>query len=54
MGNCEVITKADVGSVHRMVRARVEINKKLERPKKIQKQKPISIRKISHSLQNRI
>ena len=36
--NCEVITKVDIGSDHRMVRARVEINKKLMRLKKIQKQ----------------
>ena len=27
-GNCEIITKVDIGSDHRMVRARVEINKK--------------------------
>ena len=38
--NCEVITKVDIGSDHRMVRARVEINKKLMRLKRIQKQKP--------------
>ena len=29
MGNCEVITKLDNGSDHRMVRARVDMNKKL-------------------------
>ena len=55
--NCEVITKVDIGSDHRMVRARVEIDKKLMRLKRIQKTKtlpfrPQSIRKISHSLQN--
>ena len=38
--NCEVITKADIGSDHRMVRARAEIDKKLMRLKAIQKQKP--------------
>ena len=38
--NCEVITKVDICSDHRMVRARVEIDKKLMRLKRIQKQKP--------------
>ena len=38
--NCEVITKVDIGSDHRMIRARVEIDKKLMRLKRIQKQKP--------------
>ena len=38
--NCEVITKVDIGSDHRIVRARVEIDKKLMRLKRIQKQKP--------------
>ena len=38
--NCEVITKVDIGSDHRMVRARVEIDKKLMRLKTIQKPKP--------------
>ena len=38
--NCEVITKVDIGGDHRMVRARVEIDKKLMRLKRIQKQKP--------------
>ena len=38
--NCEVITKVDIGSDHRMVRTRVEIDKKLMRLKRIQKQKP--------------
>ena len=38
--NCEVITKVDIGSDHRMVRARVEIDKKLMRLKRIQRQKP--------------
>ena len=40
MRNCEVITKVDIGSNHRMVRARVEIDIKLTRLKRIQKQKP--------------
>ena len=38
--NCEVITKVDIGSDHRMIRASVEIDKKLMRLKRIQKQKP--------------
>ena len=29
VGNCEVMTKVDIGSDHRMVRARAEINKKV-------------------------
>ena len=29
IGNCEVITKVEIGSDHRMIRARVEIKKKL-------------------------
>ena len=41
--NCEVITKMDVSSDHRMVRARVEINEKLMRLKKIQNQKPLKL-----------
>ena len=28
VANCEVITKVDIGSDHKMVRARVEVNKK--------------------------
>ena len=40
MRNCEVITKVDVGSNHRMVRARVEIDKKLISLNRIQKQQP--------------
>ena len=38
--NCEVITNVDIGSDNRMVRARVEIAKKLMRLKRIQKLKP--------------
>ena len=38
--NYDVITKVDIGSDHRTVRTRVEINKKLMRLKTIQKQKP--------------
>ena len=37
--NFEVISKVDIGSDHRMVRARVEINKRLMKLKKIQKTK---------------
>ena len=39
VGKCEVITTVDIFSDHRMVKARVEINKKLKRLKKIQKNK---------------
>ena len=49
--NCEVIAKVDIGSDHRMVRARVEIDKKTNETKKNSKTKtllirPQSIRKI--------
>ena len=44
MGNCEVIAKVDIGSDHKMVRVRVEINKQLMRLQKIQKIKPTQIR----------
>ena len=37
--NCEVITKVDTGSDHRMVRPRIEIDKKLMRLKKKKKKK---------------
>ena len=43
VGNGEVITKVDIGSDRRMARARVEINKKLMRQKKNQKQKPLKL-----------
>ena len=43
VGNCEVITKVDIGSNHRTVRAGVEINKKLLRLKKFQKQKTLKL-----------
>ena len=36
-GNCEVIIKVDISRNHRMVRASVEMNKKLMSLKKIQK-----------------
>ena len=42
MGNCEAITQVDICSDHRMVRARVEINK-LMTLKEIQKQKPLRL-----------
>ena len=41
MGNRDVITKVDIGSNHRIVRARVEANKKLVRLMKIQNQNPL-------------
>ena len=33
MTNCEVITKADIGSDHRLVRMTLRINKRLTRHK---------------------
>ena len=42
--NCEVITKVDIGSDHRMVRARVEIDKKTNETKKNSKTKTLPIR----------
>ena len=39
VGDCKVITNANIGSDQRMVRARVEINKKLISLKKTQNQK---------------
>ena len=43
MTNCEVITKADIGSDHRLVRMTLRINKRLARLKTIKKQKPFNI-----------
>ena len=40
----EVIIKVDVGSDHRMVRAKLKINKKLMRLKHIKQQKPMKLR----------
>ena len=45
--NFKVITKMDIGCDHRMVRARVQINKKLTRLKKIPKQKPLKLDPIA-------
>ena len=42
--DCEVITKVDVGSDHRMIRAKLKINKKLIRLRHIKQQKPIKLR----------
>ena len=42
--DCEVITKVDVGSDHRMVRAKLKINKKLIRLKHIKQQKPMKLK----------
>ena len=39
MTNCEVITKADIGSDHRLVRTTLRINKRLARLKTIKKAK---------------
>ena len=41
--NCEVITKAYIGSDHRLVRMTLRINKRLARLKTIKKQKPFNI-----------
>ena len=47
--NCEVITKADIGSDHRLVRMALRINKRLARLKTIKKkQKPININTQKH------
>ena len=54
MGNCEVITQVDTGSDHRMIRARVDIKKKLMRLKKIQKQNHSNQSLKSHSIDSRI
>ena len=43
VGNCIVITRVDIGSNHRMVKARVEINRMLMKLEKIQKQKPLKL-----------
>ena len=42
--DCEVITKVDVGSDHRMVRAKLKINKKLIWLKHIKQKKPMKLR----------
>ena len=42
--DCEVITKVDVGSDHRMVRAKLKINKKLIMLKHIKQQNPMKLR----------
>ena len=41
--NCEVITQADKGSDHRMIRTKIKINKKLARVKAMNKLKPLNI-----------
>ena len=43
MTNGEVITKADIGSDHRLVRMSLRINKRLARLKTIKKQKTFYI-----------
>ena len=43
MTNCEGITKADIGSDHRLVRMTLRINKRLARLKTIEKQNPFNI-----------
>ena len=40
---CEVITMADKGSDHRMIRIKIKINKKLARVKSMKRPKPINI-----------
>ena len=41
--DCGVITKADKGSDHRMIRIKIKMNKKLERTKSMKRPKPINI-----------
>ena len=41
--NCEVITTADIGSDHRLVRMTLRINKRLARLKSVKKQKAFNI-----------
>ena len=41
--NCEVITKVDIGSDHRMVRTKISISKKLARLKTIRRTKPMMV-----------
>ena len=49
VANCEVITKADRGSDHRLVRMTLRINKRLERLTTIKKSKNILI--LTHTIQ---
>ena len=41
--NCEVITKVDIGSDHRMLRGTIKINRKLERLKRIKRLRPFKV-----------
>lgn len=41
IANCEIISKVNIGSDHRMLRTKVKINKKLIRLKRILRQKPM-------------
>ncbi|GFN77071.1 hypothetical protein PoB_000357700 [Plakobranchus ocellatus] len=41
--DCGVITEIDIGSDHRMVRARIVINSRLERLRRIKRKRPIKI-----------
>ena len=43
MTNCEVITKADIGSYQRLVRMTLRINKRLAMLQNLKKQKPFNI-----------
>ena len=45
--NCEVITKADIGSSHRLVRVTLRINKGLARLKTIKDKKKINTQKLT-------
>ncbi|GFN79305.1 endonuclease-reverse transcriptase [Plakobranchus ocellatus] len=40
---CGVITKIDIGNDHRMVRARIKLNSRLERLRRIKRKRPIKI-----------
>ena len=41
--DCSVITSVDIGSDHRMLRAKIKINRRLKRLKRIKRQKPLKI-----------
>ena len=43
MKNCEVITKANIGSDHRLVRMTLKINKRLARLKTMKNQNPFNV-----------
>ena len=48
--DCGVITRADIGSDHRMVRTKIILNKKLTREKKMKRIRPLNmdLQKLRH------